>query len=650
MNPTPFFIASAPLSTRFVGVLPAQTDLLLENLTLTQGRPSLRASRWVFQAPDGELWLYVEDKATGKLVCCDRLMGYAKQVKNITMTQTGQIVTLSMCNKVCRWTRGVGGDWIYELELAFYLSSSVFALSPDGRAIVGESLHELRLYISRPNGRWEVNTLKKDLWPPMTCVAFSPDGQSFVSGSDDNTLRVWHFDASGSWLPTELQGHTEAVTCVAFSPDGQSFVSGSDDNTLRVWHFDASGSWLPTELQGHTEAVIRVVFLLDGQAIISESVTGAVKCWKLEITGAWIHYALIGGVDVKGCAAFSPFCQVVDAGLFSSRLHLSGWGLNGGRASIELEGSRYVATCVAFSPNGDTIACGTEYGAVRLWTRNNINGDWVRTELSGIVGLIRCVVFSSDGKSVVIGLADGVIGLWVRDEHGRWILTELRGHGGSVTCVAISPDGQSIVSGSNDCTLRLWSCAAGGLWESITLQQCTIDRVMITCVAFSPNGQSIVSGSNHNLLHVYVRDIEGGWVLKRKRDFTDKNAILGALGPSKTVKRVVFSPDGQVIICGLQDGTVCSWRLAEDVVEELHFVDGIKSLQVIPLSHATTICFVVTDVGTHCLSTSTVGVNPRARFQNIGQYLQARELRPVPPEKYVMDQLMQPIPYQLKQI
>tara|TARA_R110000868_G_scaffold158036_3_gene385771 strand:+ start:14927 stop:16747 length:1821 start_codon:yes stop_codon:yes gene_type:complete len=606
MNPTPFFIASAPLSTRFVGVLPAQTDLLLENLTLTQGRPSLRASRWVFQAPDGELWLYVEDKATGKLVCCDRLMGYAKQVKNITMTQTGQIVTLSMCNKVCRWTRGVGGDWIYELELAFYLSSSVFALSPDGRAIVGESLHELRLYISRPNGRWEVNTLKKDLWPPMTCVAFSPDGQSFVSGSDDNTLRVWHFDASGSWLSTELQEHTEAV--------------------------------------------IRVVFLLDGQAIISESVTGAVKCWKLEITGAWIHYALIGGVDVKGCAAFSPFCQVVDAGLFSSRLHLSGWGLNGGRASIELEGSRYVATCVAFSPNGDTIACGTEYGAVRLWTRNNINGDWVRTELSGIVGLIRCVVFSSDGKSVVIGLADGVIGLWVRDEHGRWILTELRGHGGSVTCVAISPDGQSIVSGSNDCTLRLWSCAAGGLWESITLQQCTIDRVMITCVAFSPNGQSIVSGSNHNLLHVYVRDIEGGWVLKRKRDFTDKNAILGALGPSKTVKRVVFSPDGQVIICGLQDGTVCSWRLAEDVVEELHFVDGIKSLQVIPLSHATTICFVVTDVGTHCLSTSTVGVNPRARFQNIGQYLQARELRPVPPEKYVMDQLMQPIPYQLKQI
>ena len=32
-----------------------------------------------------------------------------------------------------------------------------------------------------------------------------------------------------------LQGHTDYVNMVAFSPDGNRIVSGSDDNTVRVW-------------------------------------------------------------------------------------------------------------------------------------------------------------------------------------------------------------------------------------------------------------------------------------------------------------------------------------------------------------------------------------------------------------------------------
>ena len=36
-----------------------------------------------------------------------------------------------------------------------------------------------------------------------------------------------------------LQGHTSAVLTVAFSPDGKSLVSGSDDNTVKVWNLSA---------------------------------------------------------------------------------------------------------------------------------------------------------------------------------------------------------------------------------------------------------------------------------------------------------------------------------------------------------------------------------------------------------------------------
>ena len=60
---------------------------------------------------------------------------------------------------------------------------------------------------------------------PVWSVAFSPDGQSVVSGSEDNTVRLWSVE-SGELLQT-MKGHTSLVSSVAFSPDGQYVVSGS---------------------------------------------------------------------------------------------------------------------------------------------------------------------------------------------------------------------------------------------------------------------------------------------------------------------------------------------------------------------------------------------------------------------------------------
>lgn len=47
---------------------------------------------------------------------------------------------------------------------------------------------------------------------------------------------AWHYlkrQSEGGLFP--LIGHTDGVSSVAFSPDGQRIVSGSDDNTARVW-------------------------------------------------------------------------------------------------------------------------------------------------------------------------------------------------------------------------------------------------------------------------------------------------------------------------------------------------------------------------------------------------------------------------------
>ena len=60
----------------------------------------------------------------------------------------------------------------------------------------------------------------------VTSVAFSPDGKKIVSGSYDDTIRVWDAE-TGKEVIQPLEGHSESVSSVAFSPDGKKIVSGS---------------------------------------------------------------------------------------------------------------------------------------------------------------------------------------------------------------------------------------------------------------------------------------------------------------------------------------------------------------------------------------------------------------------------------------
>jgi len=75
----------------------------------------------------------------------------------------------------------------------------------------------------------------------IRCSALSPSGCVFAAVPENNftsgpTESIIVYDATNGEVKFQLNGHRSSVNCIAFSGDGNTIVSGSDDSTIRVWN------------------------------------------------------------------------------------------------------------------------------------------------------------------------------------------------------------------------------------------------------------------------------------------------------------------------------------------------------------------------------------------------------------------------------
>ena len=277
-------------------------------------------------------------------------------------------------------------------------------------------------------------------------IAFSPDGNRIVTGSDDRSVLVW--DAKTGEQLRQLQGHTREVASVAISPDGNRIVSGSYDEMVRVW--DAKRGEQLSELRGHTSKVTSVGFSPDGNRIVSGSLDNSVRVWDAK-TGEQLG-ELQGDDSGIRSVAFSPDGNRIISGSFNK---LQVWDAKTGHQFREMQGRPDMITSVAFSPDGSQIICGS-FHKLQVWDAKT--GEQVR-ELQGHTSKVNSVAYSPDGNRIVSGSDDKSVRVW--DANTGEQLRELQGYTSKVNSVAFSPDGNRIVSGSDNEAVWVWDAKAG---------------------------------------------------------------------------------------------------------------------------------------------------------------------------------------------
>jgi len=408
------------------------------------------------------------------------------------------------------------------------------AFSPDGRyALSGSGDQTLRLW-DVASGR-EIRAFKGHM-NQVWSVAFSPDVRYALSGSGDKTLRLWGV-ASNREIRV-FRGHTDSVESVAFSPDGRYALSGSGDKTLRLWSV-ASNREIRV-FRGHTDSVGSVAFSPDGRYALSGSHDKTLRLWDVS-TGREIR-VFRGHTDFVISVAFSPDGRYALSGSGDQTLRL--WDAASGRLTRVFKGHTDWVHSVAISPNGRYALSGSSDRSLRLW--DVTTGRKIRT-FRGNKDIAGSVAFSPDGRYALSGNYMTPT-LW-EVATGREIRS-LKGHIYGVQSVALSPDGKYALLGA-DTTLHLWDMVTG---QWIRAFKGHTD--LVGSVAFSPDGRYALSGGGVSLDIDALPD-----PTVRLWDLATGREVRTMLGRTNRFASVAFSPDGRHALSG-NFKTLSLWDVA----------------------------------------------------------------------------------------
>ena len=379
------------------------------------------------------------DVATGELSAT--LTGHTGSVYSVAFSPDGKtLASGSRDGTVCLWNVATG---TYKTTLIGHtLEVKSVAFSPDGR-IIASSSWDGTVCLWDAVRHDHTATLTGHI-TEFTSIAFSPDGRTLAhAGGWDKKVYLW--DVETVKQKRALIGHTYEVTAVTFSPDGKTVASGGgvDDPRIRLW--DPNSGERKMILIGHLWGGINdLAFSHDSRSIASAGRDEKVCLWN---TDTGYHQAtFVRHTGAVSRVAFSPNDQILASTGGQQDATVRLWDISS-RKEIATLPER--ANCIAFSPDGQTLASG--WSDISLW---DVSSGARKVELSGHTDRLGSIAFSPDGRTLASGSSDATVRLW--DVETATHLTTLTGHLGRITRLVFSPDGRTLATASDDATVLLW--------------------------------------------------------------------------------------------------------------------------------------------------------------------------------------------------
>jgi tetratricopeptide (TPR) repeat protein len=308
-------------------------------------------------------------------------------------------------------------------------------------ALIGTTLSAQQISITQLRSL-ELNEMGSD-------ATYSPFGSYLAVITRSNRVRVYNADYDELWSYRGMAEHGPGAA-VAFTPDEERVVFPGWGSGSTIALANTTDGALVTTLTGHANQIRLLALSDDGKWLISTAREGETIVWRRDGQSYALHQRLERSELQANSIAFSPDCDAFALGTQRDFVEL--YRLDQSERFVletELHPNQYYGNTgylfgLAFSPDGQWLAAGLR-DELTIWSCADYQHDPV---IIGDVeeGYCYSLQFTSDSRYLIGGFQGSRIGIW-RPSDGPWVhemtTSDRQDY---VWDLAVAPDGSHLAS------------------------------------------------------------------------------------------------------------------------------------------------------------------------------------------------------------